>query len=227
MRLPSCVLLAACLAMIAPSHAEEGKHFFSQSSEAKDGQTFGSIPTYFGTVDLVARTREYGWTSAGIVYRGTEITTASPYPSMTLEYLFHLPNEDVLVLSHNSMARGLPSSYYLVRIDRNGMSNLGNGNDFGTADGTFSVEQKGNSLSFDLGFEKGRRKSATYASGILNINFTSSIYAGQLPKSDCANVLNILVKCIEVESCKNIDFIESGLGGMSTNRYFARLSQNR
>jgi hypothetical protein len=154
-----------------------------------------------------------------ISYRAQKIEIGSAAElSPHLDGIYPVKEGDVVVLERPTGARGLPPTYNVLLVDQNQLSDL-TSPDFSSEDGTFEVSKNGDDIYFNLGFDKRRRKTATYRDGVLSVFFGRAITT--LPKEECATVLNYAARCVTLRSCN--DELPFALSG---HRYFAMLEQN-
>jgi hypothetical protein len=98
----------------------------------------------------------------------------------------------------------MPSSYYVLLIAASEMSDLTDYEKFTSVDGTFRATQRGKEVSFDLGWDNGKRKTAFYRAGVVYVGSSSVQAPKTLSKRDCANALNELAASVKFTDCSNV-----------------------
>ena len=96
----------------------------------------------------------------------------------------------------------MPHTYYPLLVRPTQLVDLASP-EFGTADGTFKVTQKGNEIFFDLGFEQRKRKTGIYKDGALQV-YSGALNRATLPQKECATVLNMLADCTRIVDCSEL-----------------------
>jgi hypothetical protein len=151
------------------------------------------VDTRFGPV-IVARNGDDCCTGV-IRFRDQKLEIASAGTILaSREALFQTAEGDLLVLSFESGARGMPPSYYVLLVNGTKFVDIADKN-FTSADGTFKAQQRGDEIVFDLGFEGRKSKSAFYRAGVLYVGSNRVNVPAALARDDCAYVLNTLAEC--------------------------------
>lgn len=113
---------------------------------------------------------------------------------------YRLQNEDVIIVTTRSGGSGGVTNYYVISVtsadiqDKTVM-------DFHSADRTFKVQPFNDSLQFDLGYDSGKIKTATYYGGVLKVSQGTPVGRRQLSKDDCATVLEYAAECKLKDDC--------------------------
>ena len=177
--------------------AQRGIRVTLLSSLAKE--TMAAIPTRYGDVTV---TRDNPECCVGHIRYGDQLvelaSTGQIYAS--LEGVYKVKEDDLVVMSSPSGARGSPPRYYVLLVGQDGMTDL-TGSDFGTSDGTFKATQRDDEVHFDLGFQKKQKKRAIYKNGTVTVDIRSSEPQATLPRNECAAVLNMIVTCARLPEC--------------------------
>ena len=177
------------------------------------------VPTRYGEISVTkADTKDC---CTGHIRYGTQkITIASAGELLvSLEGIYEVTEGDIVILSVPSGARGMPHTYYPLLVRPTQLVDLASP-EFGTADGTFKVTQKGNEIFFDLGFEQRKRKTGIYKDGALQV-YSGALNRATLPQKECATVLNMLADCTRIVDCSDSG-IEDNFA-MAGQRYFSAL----
>ena len=189
------------------------------SSLAKE--TMAAIPTRYGGVTV---TRDDPECCVGHIRYGDQLvelaSTGQIYAS--LEGVYKVKEDDLVVMSSPSGARGSPPRYYVLLVGQDGMTDL-TGSDFGTSDGTFKATQRDDEVHFDLGFQKKQKKRAIYKNGTVTVDIRSSEPQATLPRNECAAVLNMIVTCARLPECNEGRIVDKF--ATANQRYFNSLEE--
>ncbi|MDE1570599.1 hypothetical protein [Aquabacter sediminis] len=218
----ACALLA--MAALGPDLAKAQQWTSAPSAPPASAQaplgpndTIQKADTRYGPVSVTTRYADNGDMSVTIEFRSQKITLKDVYGG-NIEGQYQLGAEDVLIVSSTTGARGVPSNYDLIAIDANGMHRRENPN-FGTSDFTFKVQKNYDNLAFDLGYEDGKAKSATYSDGVLKVSLTAPVGKPQLGKNDCATVLEYASECRRKQNCSPLATMEGFSMNVTRNLY--------
>jgi hypothetical protein len=200
--------------------AQRGIRVTLLSSLAKE--TVIGIPTRYGNVTVTREDPERG--VGHVRYRNQQVEIVSPdriYAS--LEGVYQVKEGDLVIISSRSGTRGLSANYHVLLVDEDRMTDLVSGTDFGTSDGTFKATQRGAEVHFDLGFQKGQKKSAIYKAGSVSVIIRSPLLGATLPKNECAAVLNMVATCTRLTECTEEEIF--GKFAIAGQRYFNSLEE--
>ena len=169
------------------------------------------VDTRFGSVSVI---KDSGDCVCGgnIKFGSDQIeisSTGSLYAS--LEGTFQTPEGDVVILSVPRGAKNVPPNYYVLLISGSKMSDLADHDRFTSGDGTFRATQKGNEIFFDLGWDKRKRKTAFYRSGVVYVGSNNAATQRGLAKKDCGYVLTQLSECRK--ECPSDGFMSNSVHG--------------
>jgi len=199
--------------------AQRGIRVTLLSSLAKE--TMAAIPTRYGDVTV---TRDNPECCVGHIRYGDQLvelaSTGQIYAS--LEGVYKVKEDDLVVMSSPSGARGSPPRYYVLLVGQDGMTDL-TGSDFGTSDGTFKATQRDDEVHFDLGFQKKQKKRAIYKNGTVTVDIRSSEPQATLPRNECAAVLNMIVTCARLPECNEGRIVDKF--ATANQRYFNSLEE--
>ncbi|MFG1411434.1 hypothetical protein V5G24_09990 [Xanthobacter sp. VTT E-85241] len=212
-RLRAAALLIALLVGIMPSGVATAQQWTSSpkpspaqplpahpSAAAPEtpNQQVERVGTRFGTVLVISR---FNSDDDSIdVALGTQKITLNGHGG-TIQGQYRLPDEDVLIITTRSGGSGGVDNYYLISASPAGLKNR-TVTGFSPTDYTFKVQPSYDSLQFDLGYEDGRLKVATYSGGVLRVTKAAPVGKLQLGRDDCASVLDYAAECKTQEDCR-------------------------
>ena len=200
--------------------AQRGIRVTLLSSLAKE--TMAAIPTRYGDVTV---TRDDPECCIGHLRYGDQrieiASTGQIYAS--LEGIYRVREGDLVVISSPSGAIGSPPRhYYVLLVGEDGMTDL-TSPDFRTSDGTFKVTHRNDAVHFVLGFQNGKRKSATYKNGSIAVDIRAPAPEATLPKKEYAAILNMVVTCVRLPECSEGRIFVNFAGAALS--YFNRLEE--
>jgi hypothetical protein len=194
--------------------AERGIRVTLLSSLAKE--TVVAIPTRYGDVTV---TRDgFGCCTGHITYGDQRLEIASIgqiHPS--LEGVYKVTEGDLVVIGFPSRPREPPASHRVFLVDQEGMIDL-TPPGFRSSDSTFKAIQRGDEVHFDLGLQERKKKSAIYKNGTVTVNVRSLGPEANLPKNECATILNMVETCVRLRDCSDERIFENF--AIAGQRYF-------
>jgi hypothetical protein len=159
------------------------------------------VHTRFGTVSFVRGDEDCCTAYFRFHSQRIEISSAGRLSAM-LEGVYKVKEGDVVAISVETGAKGLPPAFYILLVDRNRIVHIDD-DDFVSKDVTFRAVQKGNDIHFDLGFDNGLRKRAIYVNGILYVGWDRVHIASTVPHEECGYVLKMLIPCKAMPDCSD------------------------
>ena len=202
--------------------AENSAKTPAASRPASPPEVILSIPTNFGDVVQIVKVEDAdGETTSEARYKSSRVSVLAFDGSIELEAMLRVGRQDLIILSNTSDVIGTPTYYVVLLVTAERITRISD-NEFGTEDDVFGFQKIGDEVRFDLGYDKRRKKNASYRDGKITVRLEALPPTATLSKGDCAEVLKNAAECTKIEA----DCTDAGMEqhfSMAVQRYFSKL----
>ena len=187
---------------------------------AQAAPTVAKVQTRFGSLEVLAGAHE---APPDALFLNGKLIYRNERSYLGIYGVYRLANVDSVLVGVNCGGSGCPNDdLILVSLSATGKPMITEDEQMRSSDGTVLINQAGERLLIDLGYEGGKRKKAVFHNGSLKVSFERPKTVPPLPKAYCEWVYDSLDGCIYAKqgdpSCRDPQstFAQVLVRGLST-----------